>query len=472
MVKTLINQGYLPVKRRFIRQLREEYHEKHRDIWSCFLMYVGFMKKHANLFGCVYLTDMNDVQRDDYKCAVENSRTMLHRSRRSGKSLGLSVLAVFFSILNFGYRANQGKVVWRAPATDQLEQAQEWLAMNPFVSWISSDNDVHVLNSKTIDMGCLSSGKAASKGASVLIEDEYRDVPKGLKIYDIASRAEDILAEGPDETRRLISASTGCRLTLFHDHYLSNTFVYLRHSYKEFSWITDEYVNRKVLEHPEDPYFKQQEFDAIWVARGDTAFRNLYIVDNGTVIHGENVYKFGDHPFFPLNWTFPTPRKAGVDFNDSAGHYVIVGSTDDEAVYINAEFVVTTVAELKPFSEKYSTEIESGPFEINIQNAKKCIELKIKCIHRNWDKDIIAERFRELMDKMIIIDRSKCPFTIGNFLEAVFDENARESKLKKRSDQHGLDGTMHMIHKSESGKAYVKKIATNLDRAYGNFGTI
>ena len=469
MPRNLLNQSQLKLKKTFIKQLRQEYHTKHTPIWDCFLMYMGFLKA----IGAEYLCEMVQWQYDDYKKAITGHKTMWHRNRRAGKTLGLTNVAVFFSIIDFGYRANRGKVVWRAPATDQLSQAQEWLRQNPFVTYVNNENDVGVLESKPLDMACLSVGKAASKGAAVIIEDEYRDVPKGYKVYDIAGRAEDMVAEGPNSTRRMISASTGCRLTYFHDQFLSNEWDYCRHTYKECGWITDAYVEGKRREHPEDPYFVDQEFNAVWVARGDTAYRNVYIVDMEarTVAINENVYDFGDHPFFPVEWEFPKATKAGVDFNDTAGHYVVVGSVDDEAIYVNSEYVVTTVAELKPFGDKYKMEIESGPFEINIQNALKCIKAGVKCTHRNWDKDILAERFRMSMDKMIIIDRKTASFTLMNLLESVFDANARESKLKKTSKQHGLDGMLHMIHQ---GNYVIRqtRIKTNLDDDAGTFGSL
>lgn len=437
------------------------------------MTYLGALR----ILGAEYLTDMNEWQEEDYYVAITGHKTMWHRSRRAGKTMGLSNIAVFFSLINFGYRANKGKVVWRAPATDQLEQAQEWLRSNPFVMSIDHENNVYTQESKPIDQACLSAGKAASKGAAVMIEDEYRDVIKGHQMYDIAGRAEDMVAEGPNETRRMISASTGCRLTYFHNQFLSGEWEYRRHTWKECPWITEEYVESKRKEHPEDPYFVDQEFNALWVARGDTCYKNLYIVDMEarTVAHGVEITPFGDHPFFPLNWHFPDARKAGVDFNDSAGHYVVCGSTDEDAIYINEEHVVTTIAELKMFGENYNMEIESGPFEINIRNAKECTKAGINCIHQIWDEATKAERFRRSMDKMIVINRHKASFTLANFQEATFDENARESKLKKRSDQHGLDAAFHMDHKSE----YLitsTTIETNLDNPnymdFGDYGII
>lgn len=456
MPRILYNQTHMKLKNQFVKQLREEYYFKYTPIFDCFLMYMGFLIA----IGCDYLAEMNKWQMEDYKRAVEGHKTMWHRNRRAGKTLGLSNLAIFFSLLQFGYRANKGKVIWRAPATDQLEQAQSWLKMNPFCMWVSIKNDVGVFKSKIIDMACLSAGKAASKGASVLIEDEYRDVWKGLKMYDIAGRAEDMVAEGPNRTRRMISASTGCRLTYFHNQFLSGEWVYCRHTYKDcidnnnVPWITEDYVKSKAKEHPEDPYFVDQEFLSMWVARGDTAFRNVYIVDMvaRTVTHNEDVYDFGCHPFFPLEWEFPKATKAGVDFNDP-DHYIVIGSVDDEAIYVNEEAIVTTIAELIPFGLKYRLEIESGPFAINMQNAQKCIAQGVRCIHMNWAAKVIAERFRISMDKMIIIDRARASYTLGNLEDATRDPNSRETKLKKSNVQHGLDAFMHMIHRI--GSAYL-----------------
>lgn len=427
-------------------------------------MYMGFLNK----LGCEYLTEMTDWQEVDYEMAISGFKTMWHRTRRGGKSIGLSVVAVFFSIIEFGYRANAGCVVWRAPYSDQLYQAQKWFRKNPFVTHIDKQsNDIYILDSEYIDMSCLSSGKVASRGVAVFIMDEYKKVNTGSVMIKDAKEAYGMLAEGPNKLKRFISASTGCRLTEFHNQYLSNEWDYSSHSWKDCHWITEDFIESERKGNPQDPWYVPQEYGCVWVARGDTAYRNVYIVDTDakTIVFNENIYAFGDHPFFPLEWQFPTPRKAGVDFNDAAGHYVVVGSVDDEAIYVNEEHVVTTIAELKPFGAAYNMEIESGPFEINIQNALKCSQQNVKCIHCNWDKPTLANRFRMSMDKMIVINKKTANFTLGNLQEAVYDENARESKLKKSSKQHGLDAMLHMIHKT----SYIiteRKIMTNLNPNY------
>jgi hypothetical protein len=427
-------------------------------------MYLGFMQA----LGVKYLIDYTQWQLEDYKTAITNYKTMWHRSRRGGKSIGLSVLAVFFSIIQFGYRANAGCVVWRAPYTDQLYQAQKWLKMNPFVTYIDkSQNDIYVLDSEYIDMSCLSSGKVASRGVSVFIMDEYKKVNTGSVMMNDAKEAYGMLAEGPNDQKRMVSASTGARMTEFFNQYLSDEWEYCVHDWRECEWITDDFIESERRGNPQDPYYVPQEYECMWVARGDTAYRNVYIIDTveKTIVNNENTWDFGDHPFFPEDWTFPSARKAGVDFNDSAGHYIVAGSEDDEAIYVNSEHVVTTVTELKSYGRKYRMEIESGPFEINITNARKCREQGVRATHRNWDKDTIARRFRKSMDKMIIIDKRLAPYTLKNLMEAVFDQNARESKLKKQSDQHGLDALLHMIHRTVF-KIHESTITTNIDPNY------
>jgi len=471
----LLNQDRIRQKKRFIYKIRKIYvigGLSPQILWKCFLSYLGFIEK----LGCDFIKDKTEWQLEDFKKAIFNHKCMWHRTRRGGKTLGLTLIAVFYSLINFGWRANKGKVIWRAPHTDQLQQAQEWLARNPFVQYINNQNDVYVFVGRLIDMACLSDGKAASKGASVMIEDEYRDVYKGLKMYDIAGRAEAIVSEGLRDHTRLLSASTGCRLTYFHNQYLGGEWVYCRHSYKECPWITEEYVESIRKEHPDDPYFVQQEFEAVWVARGDTAYRNIYIVDTKakTVTNNENTWKFGDHPFFPLNWQFPYENKGGLDWNDNAGHYLVLGSEDDEAIYCNREIVFRTVSELKAYSFQFDIEVESGPFEINIVNSRKASQIGCRVRYQYWLEQVIATRFKKSMSKMIIIDRWRCMTTLLNLNEAVFDENARESKLKKRPDQHGLDALLHMIHKrfkrmkplkhSEQERNYLKRRKQNASR--------
>lgn len=365
--------------------------------------------------------------------------------------MGLSVLSVFFSIINFGYRANQGKVVWRAPKGNQLGQATSWFKKNPFIINVrKQEGFIDVLMSEAIDIKPMTEGNVASVGASVYIIDEAKKIHKGHKIYDEALESYGMFAEGDLEFKRMISASTGARLTLFHDQYESGEWDYSMHTYKDCPWITEEFVEGERRANPNDPYYVLQEYECVWVARGDTAFQNLWVVDmvKKMVTHGSEQYNFGEHPDFPVGWEFPEAENAGCDFNGpTTGQYVVMGSFDHKKIYLNREKVLFDLRDLIWYGDNYALEIEAGPFKINVEAGKECKRLGVKCIHKNWEKAIIAERFYLFTHRMIIIDLRACHFTLMNFQEAVTDPNATEHKLKKSSKQHGLDAAFHMAHK-------------------------
>ena len=427
-------------------------------------MYYGFLK----LIGCTYLCEAVKFQMEDYKKAVNGYKTMWHRTRRGGKSLGLTVLAVFFSLINFGYRANAGMVVWRCPLGKQMKQARFWFRRNPFVININkADGEIHILNSRAVDISAMTPGNVASLGGAVYIMDEAKKIWTDHKVYAEALESYGIFVEGPIEFTRMISASTGARLTLFHTQFLSGEWDYSLHSYTECHWIPEEKIESERRANPQDPYYVQQEYECVWVARGDSAFRNVYVVDmaNKRVTHNEEIFDFGDHPFFPLNWTFPTERKGGVDWNDASGHYLVAGSVDDEAIYVNYERVLTTVGELRPYGDFLKIEVESGPFDMNILNTLEAHKLGVKCTDAYWSESLIAARFRLLCSKMIVIDMVKASFTLKNLEEAITDANKRASQLKKVTTQHGLDALMHMIHTySQHGRFLTPDEKAYLDR--------
>jgi len=473
MSRLPINQTRLVEKRQFILALRDEYHNKKTDLWTCFIMYINFL----SILGCKYLIEMNYWQREDYKKAINGYKTMWHRSRRAGKSLGLSVIGVFFCIINFGYRANQGKVVWRAPRGNQLGQAAEWFKKNPFVNNVKiKDGWIMVMESEPIDIKPMTEGNVASIGASVYIIDEAKKIKKGHQIYDEALESYGMFAEGDLSQKRMISASTGARLTLFHTQYISGEWDYCRHTYKECSWITEEFVQSERDGNPNDPYYVKQEYECVWVARGDTAFQNVYVVDmvNKIVTHGADQFHFGDNDFFHENWKFPPATHAGCDFNGpKTGHYVTCGSMDLQNIYVNHEYKLKTVEQIKPFGEKYLLEIESGPL-YNIPYAKECVKKNVKCFHQNWDQKVIAERLYILDHKNIIINARTCQYTVINLEEAVTDETSVFRKLKKSTTQHGLDCVMHQVH-DKTMVLTSTEIETNLQEdvyAMGGFGNL
>jgi hypothetical protein len=66
------------------------------------------------------------------------------------------------------------------------------------------------------------------------------------------------------------------------------------------------------------------------------------------------------------------------------------------------------------------------------------------------------ERVRQINARITIIDKIKCPLTFRNFEEAALDQKQRIAALVKEPNQHGLDGTLHMVHPKPWGMFYKK----------------
>ena len=79
----------------------------------------------------------------------------------------------------------------------------------------------------------------------------------------------------------------------------------------------------------------------------------------------------------------------------------------------------------------------------------------LDCIYQPWKKEIKAVRVQELVDRKIVIDQYITPDTYRNLKEAGYDKHERLPTLKKRADQHGLDGLLHCMH-DVGGKIYVQ----------------
>jgi hypothetical protein len=77
--------------------------------------------------------------------------------------------------------------------------------------------------------------------------------------------------------------------------------------------------------------------------------------------------------------------------------------------------------------------------------------------YQEWNEEIKHIRLHELINRKIVIDKYKAPVTYRNILEAGWDENSIRPKLKKRTDQHGLDALMHSINGSK-GYMHVKRM--------------
>ena len=458
---------------KFQIQLRDLYNATKDDV-TCFRMYLGFIKTFAperyRLF--------TRWQREDMEMSISNSNINVERevletawnySRRGGKSRGLTVLAVFFALI--------GKlVIWRSPHADQLGQASQWFAMNPFVKKVSINNlnKVEVYGSPDINISVLSAGKVASREADVLIYDEGGWVFKHLALYEFYKASRPMVAAS--QYRHIIHASTPARNTAFHEEWenlqdlevkLNTKFTSL-HPHEDCDWITEEWIEMEREKNSDTPWYVDQNYNCMFVVYGGAVFTNVVALGDA------------HFPEFPYGYLDKIePRYAGVDFNgDVVGHYIIKIDYNDNFVFVLEETSFTELRELLKVNTIYdngrdtgvdkkypiSIEVEDGQFNIPFCNDLR--RMGFSGIYQEWNRDKKHTRVQELRNRVIIIDRYKCPLTYRNLMEASYDQGERLPKLEKRTDQHGLDGLLHAIH-DRSGVIYTPQHVQKVRRLFG-----
>ncbi|KKK89692.1 hypothetical protein LCGC14_2730530, partial [marine sediment metagenome] len=224
----------------------KEYYNRTKDDIGAFRYYLGFLKT----FAPERYKLCNQWQREDMEMSISNPKidtkrevleTAWNYTRRGGKSQKLTVLGVFFSLI-------EKLVIWRSPHADQLGQASQWFNMNPFVKkvQINNLNKVEVYGSPDINISVLSAGKVASREADILIYDEGGWVFKHLALYKFYKASRPMVAAS--QYRHIIHASTPARNTAFHEEWenlkdleikLNTRFTSL-HDDEDCEWITPE----------------------------------------------------------------------------------------------------------------------------------------------------------------------------------------------------------------------------------------
>lgn len=447
--RTYINQTNLRVKHQFIKQLRAEYQadQSITNLWQCFLMYFGFLRIYAD----PKLTFVEPWQMADYQMSITQIETMWHRTRRGGKSIGLTIIAVFLTIIEFGVYAGGG--IWRAPAGSQLKQAGKWFAKNPFVicEAINSRYEVDILDSITIDIGMYSKGRSASLGASWFIEDEGGDVIKGSMMEEWATTTRGIVLEGKYENRRIIHASTGAIATTFESDYLYlsgkelelGVKLYSIHPWQDCHWIDEKTVEEERAMHKDTPWYVDQEYECLWVNYGGAVFQDYYWVGDPK------------HPEYPSDFLDSiTADMGGLDWNgELVGHILMIGAYDENYVYLLYEIKITAMEQLRKYCNLFDIEVE-GAKDRDGFNAGYCAHassLHLKLTYSSEEYYNTGKRIMELKNRTIIYDRFKCPWFHLNVREASYDKNQREATLQKKPNQHGLDAALHMVHAKSSG---------------------
>ena len=152
-------------------------------------------------------------------------------------------------------------------------------------------------------------------------------------------------------------------------------------------------------------------------------------------------------------------KKGGVDNKNihtavfSASIFAIIFILSD---IIKEELKFTDIEFLKQYMHTISLELEDDdPF--SDQFADNAKEMGIIASYFGWDMPHKMERVRQVQLRMVIMDKTKCPITWKNFQEAAYDQNSRLPMLEKRPDQHGLDGTLHMLHPEAGDVSYKRR---------------
>ena len=453
---------------KFGLQLKELYSNT-QDAITCFRIYLGFIKT----FAPERYREFTKWQREDMEMSIYNPlinterevlETAWNYSRRGGKSRGLTVLAVFFSLI--------GKlVIWRSPHADQLGQASQWFTMNPFVKKVSINNlnKVEVYGSPNINISVLSAGKVASREADILIYDEGGWVFKHLALYEFYKASRPMVAAS--QYRHIIHASTPARNTAFHEEWENlqdleikyNTRFTSLHPHEDCHWITEEWIEMEREKNSDTPWYVDQNYNCMFVVYGGAVFTNVIALGDA------------HFPEFPYGYLEKIqPRYAGVDFNgDVVGHYLIKIDYNDNFVFVLSEKTFTDLkylAEQKDCHDRVggvSYEVEDGQFNIPFCNDLR--RMGFAGIYQEWSRDKKHTRVQELRNRIIIIDKLKCPLTYRNLMEASYDQGERLPKLEKRTDQHGLDGLLHAIH-DRSGVIYTPKHVSAVRALFGGDG--
>jgi len=441
----------------FKKQLKEEF-VKGTHILVLFRMYIGFLRTFAGHTDIFDYRQFEEWQLEDMEMTIYNQNvdykldvleTALCYTRRGGKTKALTVIAVFFAILD-------KIVIWRSPYSDQLDQADIWFQLNPFVKQVRVhiDNTVLIYGSETINIAPMTRGRVASRGADVIIYDEGCNIKIDSAMYRDYKNSTPMIAAS--NFKHIIHASTQARWTVFHEtwEYLKakekqyNTVFTSLHTYKDCNWITEEYVETEKQKNIGCPWYVQQNYLCLAVNYGGNYFTNYLTIDN---------------PLFPKailkNWYKITPTHGGVDFNgEITKHYLVLIYYTDFYVMILREYKFTDLEFLRQYCDnsRLSIEIEDGAL-FNSTFGKECRELGLSARYYGWDNKGFQERARAIQRRTILIDQFACPDTYKNVVEAAFDPKSREPilfKEKGAKSPHGLDCVMHGMHNT-SGNMYV-----------------
>lgn len=417
----------------FIKQISAAYQSGVglRDLLKA---YLGFLCTRANF-------DVEAWQVEDMCMAVDNEiidcrkvplEVIWNKSRRSGKTMNATMLAVFYALLGY-------QVVWRTPKRNQFKSAMRWWQMNPFVTKIQMRKHlVHLVNGNTIDVAVMTPGNCTGIEADCVFFDEGGWVFKRLQVYEGYKQARPMIA--PSDFKHILHFSTPARSTAFAEAWNRlkekekelGTKLTVTRTADDCPWISEEFVESEKEANWDCPWYVDQNYYGKFVVYGGAVFEN--ILDIRECSNKDLLEK----------WNNVKPDVGGVDFNaPSSGHYLVKGKIFDDVVFLMSEEVFDEIEYLMDIGDIH-LEVEDGGF--NKPFADECRAIGLNNIrYEAWDEKSKMQRVRALQRRQIVVDGKECPITKQNIEEAAYDQNSRLPKLEKRSEQHGLDAALHLM---------------------------
>lgn len=398
---------------------------------------------------------IKDMEMSIYNAKIDVRKVALETAwlytRRGGKTRGLTIIAVFFSLLN-------KQVAWRAPHGEQLKKAGFWFSINPFVQrvMIKSSNVIRVYNSLDISIAPMTAGRVAGGDCDVLIYDEGGWIDKRLKAYEFYLASRPMVSNS--DFKHIINASTPARDTAFQDEWDEiekleikyDTVLTSLHDCEDCPWIPPEFIESESAKYPR--WYIEMNYYCLWTVPHGAVFEKIILVGSA---HQKEKY-----PQFDSEFLYKVKAKrCGVDHNGgdrSNPHYLVTGHYDENFVYVLDEYDFTELTFLFDERFKYlSMEIEDGLFNTQFTEQEK--RLGVSAIYQEFSEDLKMERIQIIRKKTIIIDKERASLTYKNLLNAAYDKKSRLVKLEKRTDQHGLDCVIHFMH-PEGGEVSYKRM--------------
>jgi len=444
----LVRLSKIAVK--FADQLLDLHRSRLYHILDLFYMYIGFILKYGGHAGRKDLRLMERWQLEDMVMAIWNDKidytketleTIWNKNRRSGKTEGATLLAVFFALLDY-------EVKWRSAYMKQQKEAKIWFILNPFVSKINNMENLVYLRGHSyypIDIAVLSPGNVTGVECDVAMFDEGGWVFRNLQLYEAYRNARPMVA--PSDFKHIIHFSTPARYSAFKEAWdylrtkeekLQTKLTVLR-TWKDCPWISEEFIKEEEAANADCPWYVKQNYLGIFVVYGGAVFTKYYDINDSTYVTDIMYDAYRE----------ARPSHGGVDWNgELTRHYLVLGKLLGDYIFILDEIKFLDIEFLRKY-EKISLELEDlDPFSMPFANDAKKLGLKVN--YYGWDDTMKMDRVRYIQTRTVIMDKKKCPTTWKNFEEAAYDQNSRLPMLEKRTDQHGLDGTLHMCHAGET----------------------